>query len=124
MKNYLLKSSLVLTVFMLVSFTGIEDVKVDKHVLGTWEYEAPDAPYEYQNGDMVFEMKDDKLTGYVSIDGYKIELESLKADKSKVSGEIYVEGTSVMLELEFSKKTFTGTATYSEGSLDLSGTKK
>ena len=124
MKNYLLKSSLVLTVLMLVSFTVIDNAKVDKSVLGTWEYEAPDAPYEYQNGELTFKMKDEKLTGVVSIDGYKMDLENLKADKNKVSGEVYIEGTSVVLDLEFQKKTFTGTATYSEGSLELSGTKK
>lgn len=124
MKNYLLKSSLILTVLMLVSFTGIDNAKVDKSVLGTWEYTCPDAPYEYQNGDIVLETKEDKLTGYISIDGYKVELENVKGEKTKVTGEAYIEGTSVMLEMNFKKKALTGTAITDEGTLEFTGTKK
>ena len=123
MKKSIVTASLIMLVVVLSSFTT-EMAISDKHLVGTWGYETPDAPYEYQKGDLIFEMKDGKLVGSVSIDGYKIEMEDIKNGKDKFTCDIYVEGEVVTLDLKFTKKAFSGTATYSEGSLDISGTKK
>ncbi len=121
MKNLFLKGSLVMILFVTASFSTINKDISDLKMIGSWEYSAPDAPYEYQEGEMHFLMQDDKLVGFVSIDGYKIELENIVVKGDKVTCEVYVEGESVTLELTFKKKTFTGTASYSEGTLDFSG---
>ena len=121
MKNLILKGSMLLTLLVMLSFTGIESTVSSKNVIGTWEYSAPDAPYEYQEGKIVFEMKEDKLTGYVSIDEYKIEMKSIVEKKNIVTCEAYIEGESVHFEMIFKKESFSGKATYSEGSLELTG---
>lgn len=123
MKKSILTASMIMLVVLLSSFTT-EMAISDKQLVGTWGYETPDAPYEYQKGDLIFEMKDGKLIGFVSIDGYKIEMEDIKNGKDKFTCDIYVEGEVVTLDLKFTKKAFSGTATYSEGSLDISGSKK
>jgi len=124
MKNLILKGSLVLTFLVMVSFTGIDNSVNMKNFIGTWEYEAPDAPYEYQEGELIFAKKEGKLIGHASIDGYKIDLEDVIAKGDKLTCEAYIEGESVVFEMVFKKKTFSGTATYSEGSLPFSGKRK
>ena len=124
MKNLVLKASLVLTFLVMVSFTGIDSTVGEKIFIGTWEYEAPDAPYEYQEGEIVFAKKDGKLVGYASIDGYKIDLEDVSTKGDKLTCEAYIEGESIVFEMEFKKKSFEGTASYSEGSLPITGIKK
>ena len=123
MKNLILKGLLVLILFVTASFLTINKDTSDMKMVGSWEYSAPDAPYEYQEGEIHFLMQEDKLVGFVSIDGYKIELEDVIVKGDKVTCEVYVEGESVTLELKFKKKSFTGTASYSEGTLDFSGKK-
>ena len=115
---------MLLTLLVMLSFTGIESTVSSKNVIGTWEYSAPDAPYEYQAGKIVFEMKEDKLTGYVSIDEYKIEMKSIVEKKNIVTCEAYIEGESVHFEMIFKKESFSGKATYSEGSLELTGARE
>lgn len=124
MKNLVLKASLVLTFLVMMSFTGIDSIVSEKVFIGTWEYEAPDAPYEYQEGEIVFAKKDGKLVGYVSIDGYKIDLEDVVVKGDKLTCEAYIEGESIVFEMVFKKKTFEGTASYSEGSLPITGKRK
>lgn len=123
MKNFILKGSMLLTLLVMVSFTGVESTVNSKNIVGTWEYSAPDAPYEYQEGKIVFEMKENKLTGYVSIDGYKIEMDNVVEKKGMVTCETYIEGELINFEMMFKKDSFSGKASYSEGSLEISGTK-
>ena len=123
MKNSVLKGVLILSVFALMSFTLSEEKGASKHIYGTWEYEALDAPYEYQEGLIVFEKVDGKTTGYASIEGYKIPLENIKVNGNKLNCETYIEGESVYFEIEFKKETFKGTASYSEGELEFTGKK-
>lgn len=124
MKNLVLKASLVLTFLVMVSFTGIDNSVNTKNFIGTWEYEAPDAPYEYQEGEIVIAKKDGKLVGYASIDGYKIDLEDVVGKADKLTCEAYIEGESILFELVFKKNSFSGTASYSEGALPFSGKRK
>lgn len=121
MKNLILKGSMLLTLLVMLSFTGIESTVSSKNVVGTWEYSAPDAPYEYQEGKIVFEMKENKLTGYVSIDGYKIEMKNIVEVKGEVTCKAYIEGESVSFVILFKKESFTGKASYSEGTLEITG---
>jgi hypothetical protein len=124
MKNLLFKGTIILILFVTASFTGIDETGTNLKMIGSWEYNAPDAPYEYQEGDIHFLMQNDKLVGFIEIDGYKTELENIIVKGNNLTCELYVEGESVILDLKFKKKSFKGTATYSEGTLDFSGKKK
>ncbi|MBX2843525.1 MAG: hypothetical protein KTR26_17265, partial [Flammeovirgaceae bacterium] len=87
-------------------------------------YEAPYAPYEYTKGKMIFEKKDGKLTGTVKMDYYTIEVLDLKKEKNKVTFGINLEDEYVSMNLEFNGNEFKGKASYSEGTVDLTGKKE
>jgi len=123
MKNFILKGSMLLTLLVMLSFTGIENTVSSKKIIGTWEYKVPDAPYEYQNGKMVFEMKEKTLTGYVSIEGNKVDMDNLVEKKGKVTCETNIGGETVYFEMLFKKNAFSGKVSYSQGSLEITGTK-
>jgi hypothetical protein len=124
MKNLIYKTSAILLLFVLTSYTVADYAFKTKNLIGTWEYAVPDAPYQYQKGDIIFESKDGELNGYFLIDGFKAPLRNLKSQKSKVTFEAYIEGVTVVFDLTFKKKTFLGIVSYSEGRLDISGNKK
>ncbi len=108
----------------LVVTSGFTSAKIDSDkVVGTWEYLAEDAPYEYSEGNLVFVTKSGKVIGHIVIDGYKIDMENVELKKGGVSFEVYVEGESIAIDLKITKKSFKGTASFSEGILDIEGKK-
>ncbi len=68
-------------------------------------------------------MKENKLTGYTSIDENKIDMENLVEKKNVVTCEVYIQGETVNIEMIFKKNSFSGKVTYSQGSLEITGTK-
>lgn len=124
MKKFILSSAIVLSVVLMSSFTSNEVVDESSIAIGTWNYSVPDAPYEYQEGQLIIEKKDGKLTGYTMLDGYKTDIEDVVAKKNNLTFYLYVETEKVNFNLDFEKKSFTGTVAYSEGELTISGKKK
>ena len=53
-------------------------------LVGTWKYMISDVPAEYQTGSLVFEQKDNKLSGYVESSA-KNEMKGLAVDQGKVT---------------------------------------
>jgi hypothetical protein len=124
MKNIIFKGSAILILFVLTSYTVTDFAFKTKNLVGTWEYAVPDAPYEYQKGEIVFLKKEGELTGFFLVEGLKAPLRNLKSQKSKVNFEAYIQGVTIIFDLTFKKKSFEGTVSYSEGTLDISGNKK
>ena len=124
MKNIMLKSTLVLTLIIMSSFTLLGTFKVNKKILGEWEYAAPQAPYEYQKGVLVFSKEGKELKGEMVVGGYSIAMEELVNLKANVKASINIEGEIVSFDLNFDKKTFEGTVFYSQGEMEISGNKK
>lgn len=124
MRNLIFKGTAIVILLFLTSYNVPDDIIKTKKLVGTWEYSVPEAPYQYQKGEIIFEEKEGVLTGYLLIEGFKAQLRSLNSQKSKVSCEAYIQGMTVSFDLTFKKKSFLGTASYSEGILDISGHKK
>jgi len=123
MKNLLKISMLALSLILMIGNITAGNSTINKKVLGNWEYVSEQAPYEYSEGNIVLSEKDGKLVGVVVIDGYEMELENLSEEKNKVTFNIYVEGEEVNVEMTFKKNTFTGSASFSEGTIPFSGKK-
>jgi len=121
MKKY--ASSFILTVFF-ASLFGLALAADTEDVVGTWKYSAPDAPYEYSSGKIIIAQEGDKLTGTIKIDYYNIEAEDVKLEKNTLSFGAYIEGEYVQIKVNIDGKKFSGKATYSEGTLPLSGEKE
>jgi hypothetical protein len=108
----------------MTSFTVNDSLVVTKKFIGEWEYSVPDAPYQYQAGTFIFSKVEKKLSGTIAIDGYKTDLSNVVTKKNNLTCEVYIEGETVTFDLTFTKKSFSGTASYSQGELDISGSKK
>ena len=115
-------SGIARLIFLLVMISGFTSVSgKGQDVVGTWDYFAPDAPYEYSKGKLIISRVEDELKGLVNIDGYEIELDSLKFEDNILSFTLFVEGDFVAVRLTMKDDSFEGTASTSEGMLDVTG---
>ena len=106
MKSLVVKNGIVLGLFLaLVVGNAFAAAKV-KDVVGTWNYEAPYAPYEYSTGKLVFSENGDKLEGKIKIGEYEIEMRSLELDGENLTFGAYVEGEYVKLKITIKKNKF------------------
>ena len=99
-----------------------DDVK--KKVYGTWKVEAPDAPYDYQEGEIKIYREDGKdkikiITTYDVIMG-----KNLKVKGNKVTFEFEVEYELCTAKLEYKDKKMTGLVETVEGNIPVTLTKK
>ena len=92
-------------------------------VVGTWNYSAPYAPYEYSEGQIIIEEAEGELAGKVKIDSYEMKLDEVKLEGDVHSFTLYVVGEYVSVKLTFDGNKFEGNASTSEGPLKVTGEK-
>jgi len=124
MKKGMIKNTMIAALILVFSVSALMAANTEKKLEGTWKYQAPDAPYEYSTGQLVFTQKDGKLEGIAKVNYGSMELEDLKVTGEKVSFTVYVEGEYVQISLTLKGDKLTGKAGYSEGSLDVSAKKE
>ena len=124
MKTIVLKNGIVLGLFLAMFVGNVFAATNAKDVVGTWNYEAPYAPYEYSKGKLVFTENGDKVEGKIKIGSYEIEMRNVKVEGENISFGAYVEGEYVSIKIALDKKKFKGTASYSEGTIDVTGEKE
>jgi len=124
MKSLVVKNGIVLGLFLALVVGNAFAAEKAKDLVGTWNYEAPYAPYEYSTGKLIFTEAGDKVEGKIKIGEYEIDMRNVKVDGEKVSFGAYIEGEYVSLKITLKENTFSGTASYSEGSLEVSGEKE
>lgn len=124
MKKLLSSCGLILLAVLFSNFTNPINLTNPTKVVGNWEYSVPDAPYEYQNGELIVENIGNALSGHINVNDSEIELENINLDKNTLTFEIYIEDTQVSFKLDFEKKTFAGNVSYSEEILSITGSKK
>ena len=124
MKNLALKSLTLLSIVVLSSFTMADSYMGVKKILGEWDYTIPDAPYEYQTGVLVLKKIDGVLAGEMIIGGQGSAMEEIVYEKNNLKAVMNVQGEMVKFDLNFTKKTLEGTVSYSQGTLEMKGTKK
>lgn len=92
---------------------------------GTWEFTAEQAPYGYQAGTMTFEIKDNKLTGYLmfSETEYKILFENIEVNDGGLSLEITVDYEKVPIKGSVKDDVLSGIAEPSSGQVSFSATR-
>ena len=116
---------LALVVMLIASFSTAVSAQKKVDPTGTWVYEASAAPYEYSTGDMVI-AKDGKDYTLEMVLGeyYKLKAEKVVYENNELSCVLYIEGESVEIKVTVEKDTFAGTASYSEGTIPITGKKK
>ena len=100
----------------------------DKNVIGTWEYNIPEASYEYQNGKLIIEKKEGKLTGHFLSDAENTTIEKVSFKENKLSFIYFFDTEGQEIELTFNltidKDKFRGSLSTPEGSMSMTGVKK
>ncbi len=124
MKSVVVKHGIALVLFLVLAAGNLFAAGKSNDVVGTWNYKAPYAPYEYSVGKLIFTENGDKIEGKIKIGEYEIDMRNVKAEGETVSFGAYVEGEYVSIKITLKKDAFTGTASYSEGSIDVTGEKE
>ena len=124
MRKVIFAGATVLLALLVMSF-GESDLDFGvKKFVGVWDYEVPNAPYGYQTGTMTLTKQKRALKGSISVGSYTSELEEIETKKNELSGFVRVEGEKVQLKLTFDKNSFEGTALSSQGSMEMKGKRK
>jgi len=115
---------ILLLVMLAASFTSVNAAKkVDP--VGTWTYQANEAPYEYSSGDIVVAKEGKELKVELKLgEYYKIKANNVEYKENVLSFKVYVEGESVSVKATLEEDKFEGTASYSEGTIKVTGKKK
>jgi hypothetical protein len=121
MKRLLISGSAGLIILFALMVNVATVSAKDKDVVGTWDYSAPNAPYEYSKGQIIITQGEDKLEGVVNIDGYEMKLNSVKVEDDVLSFSLYVEGEYVSVKLTIKEDALEGKASTSEGLLEVTG---
>ena len=121
MKRLLISGSAGLIILVALMFNVATVSAKDQDVVGTWDYSAPNAPYEYSKGQIIITQGEDKLEGKVDIDGYEMKLNSVKLEDDVLAFSLYVEGEYVSVKLTVKGDSFEGKASTSEGLLEVTG---
>ena len=91
--------------------------------VGTWKFDAPYAPEEYNSGVIVVGIADKKPAATMSFKGNDIKYpgENVTAEKDSVKFSVYIQGQDVNVMLKIENDTLmSGKAVYSEGEVPLS----
>jgi len=99
-----------------------KDVK--KKIFGTWKVEAPDAPYDYQEGEIKFYKEDGKEKIKISTTYDVIMGKNLKVEGNKVTFEFEVEYELCTAKLEYKDGKMTGIVETVEGNIPVTLSKK
>lgn len=122
MKKTLLFAVVILAVgFGLQSFTKVSSVG---DPVGTWSYKAPTAPESYESGDIVIAKDKDLYTASLKFGEYQVKATGVKYEKEILTFKVYLEGEYISIKATFSADGLKGTASYSEGDIPFTGTKK
>ena len=121
MKRLFIYGSASLIILFALMFNVAAVSAKDNDAVGTWDYSAPNAPYEYSKGKLIITQGEDKLEGKVDIDGYEMKLNSVKVEGDVLTFSLYVEGEYVSVKLTIKGDSLEGKASTSEGLLDVTG---
>ena len=124
MKKFMFTNCILLSVIILSSFTSNYNISTSNDIIGAWDYSVPNAPYEYQKGQLILEENAGELSGYTMVNDFKNEIDNPKLEGSNLTFSMYIEGTDVSFNLNFKENNFSGKVTYTEGILEITGIKK
>jgi carbonic anhydrase len=93
--------------------------------VGTWTYEAADAPYEYSEGEIVVAKDGKDYTAEIVLgEYYQVKASSVSYEKNELAFKVYIEGETVSIKATVGKDSMEGTASYTDGTIPLTAKKK
>lgn len=115
---------ILMLVLLAASFTSVNaQKKVDP--VGTWTYSADQAPYEYSSGDIVVSKEGKELQVEIKLgEYYKIKANNVTYEKNVLNFDVFIEGETVSIKATMEAEKFTGEASYTDGTIPVTGKKK
>ncbi len=124
MRGLVIKNGIALAlIFGLFIGNAFTTAKV-KEVIGTWNYEAPEAPYEYSVGQLIFTLNGSAIEGVIKIGDYEIDMKNIKVEGGEVSFGAYIDGEYVSTKTTIKKGVMTGKTSTSEGTIKVTAEKE
>jgi hypothetical protein len=91
---------------------------------GLWKCSAPDAPYQYQQFNLLIEKADDKYTGKIIGEGNsEMPLNNVAYKDSSFEIGLFVENSSVTLKLKWDGTRLKGAAVSEQGDIAITAEK-
>ncbi len=116
--------SLFVVITILFSAT-IVSAQNKNDFIGTWNYEAPYAPYGYEKGKILMSFdKDNELIGEVEFqDGYKIKMKDIEIKENKLIFGINIDYEYIKTEVSVKEKKMKGIVNSPNGKIELTANK-
>jgi hypothetical protein len=113
--------SIVLFTFIFMSSVA----KADSPLPGSWNFNVPQAPWEYSKGKMIFENDaDDKISGKIKFDsGSEVRIAKITQSEDKFTFEVNVEGNPVKTVVTLKDNEMTGFVETYDGNIPFSAKK-
>ncbi len=91
----------------------------EKDWVGTWQYSAPQADYQYQKGNIVFALEGEELKAHIEINQNKIQAQQLEFSQDQATFTINIEGQPIQVTLNKEGQQLSGEAKYSGGGVPI-----
>ena len=115
----------LMMVMLVASVTTTVSAQKKVDPTGTWTYKAADAPYEYSSGDIVITKEGKEYQVEIVLgEYYKVKGSNVKYEKNEISFTVYIESESVQIKGIVDKENLKGTASYTDGTIPVTATKK
>lgn len=118
---------LILLFVLVAVFAGSADssekIKI-KNLVGEWKYEVAGVPQGYESGTIIFEEKENQITGAVKFnDGYKVDFKSVEIKDDMVTFGLYVEYDYITGKAKVDGNKMKGTVNSPDGEVPLTAEK-
>ena len=113
----------ILSVAVCLMVWGTEGWAQEKDWVGTWQYEAPQADYQYQKGEIIFSMEGEELKASVKVNQNEMQVQQLEVSDNQATFSITIEGQPINVSLEKEEGKLSGEATYSGGEVAITAEK-
>jgi len=125
MKKPFLLSFVTMLSFMLITSGTLYAQRHSRNIAGTWNFKAPDAPYEYSEGKMIIKKDKEIYTFVIAFDeNNKIQAYDVKVKDKEIACKVNVEGDVISIKAVVRKNQMDGDATYSGGTIAFTATRE
>lgn len=113
----LLLSTLILFIFSIDAIASSSN----SPLLGSWEFNVNEAPWEYSRGVIIIESgEDEELTGKIEFStGRIVEIAAISVEDDKVVFEVIVDGYDVKTDLTITEDNLRGIVQTIEGNMNF-----
>lgn len=118
-----IKKVLKATLFLTLVF-AMQSMTTSKGVTGTWVFEAPNAPYEFAEGEIVIKKAEGVYSSIIKFEYNSITIDEIKVTKNNIVTKFDMQGQTIVLSMEVKGNVMTGVAETPEGDIEFTAKRK